>query len=241
MNTVAVAVICKTPEAGRSKTRLSPPLTPQECADLSACFITDLGRSIAALAETAPIAGYALYTPAGSLDRLARLLPTSFGRMPQSEGDLGARLDAGIRDLLARGHAGAIVVSSDSPTLPHAHFAAAAAALLAEDCVVLCPAIDGGYAFVGLSRPHPELFVDMPWSTDAVFRETVERAEAIGLPVVVVPPWYDVDDRATLALLIDDLAGRPLPFAGEAIRRPAPATGAWLAARTAAATVETRR
>lgn len=239
MTTVAIAIICKTPEAGKSKTRLSPPLTPAQCAELSACFIRDLASNLAALADDGRAEGYALYTPAGSEDRLARLLPTPFGSVLQSDGDLGARLDAGVRDLLALGHAAAIIVSSDSPTLPRRLFEAAVDRLLAEDCVVLCPALDGGYTFIGLSRPHPELFVDMPWSTADVHRLTVERARAIGLPVHDLPVWYDVDDRETLAVLRADLAGSPLPFeTAAAPRRPAPATAAWLARFDGRATAE---
>ncbi|NLH82873.1 MAG: glycosyltransferase [Phyllobacteriaceae bacterium] len=230
MKTVAIAIICKTPEPGKSKTRLSPPLAPEQCAAISSCFIRDLSSNIRALAATAPVAGVALYTPAGSEERLARLLPDDFAFVPQSDGDLGARLDNGIRDILARGHAGAIVVSSDSPTLPHAYFARAVEHLLAEDCVVLCPAIDGGYTFIGLSRPHPELFTDMPWSTEVVHARTVEKARALGLPVHELPIWYDVDDRDTLAVLAADLAGEALPFEREASSRPAPATAAFLAA-----------
>ena len=230
MKTVAIAIICKTPEAGKSKTRLSPPLTPAQCADLSSCFIRDLAANLAALADDGRAEGYALYTPAGSEQRLSRLLPEPFGLVLQSDGDLGARLDTGVRDLLARGHAGAIIVSSDSPTLPRALFEAAVERLLADDCVVLCPALDGGYTFIGLSRPHPELFTDMPWSTADVHRLTVERARAIGLPVHEVAMWYDVDDRETLAVLRADLAGAPLPFEMTgATRMPAPATAAWLA------------
>ena len=65
--------------------------------------------------------------------------------------------------------------------------------------MVLGPAIDGGYTLIGLSRPHARVFEDIPWSTPDVYRLTVERAAEIGVPVVTVPLWYDVDDRADLA------------------------------------------
>lgn len=230
MTTVAIAIICKTPEAGKSKTRLSPPLAPEQCAELSACFIRDLAANLAALADDGRAEAYALYTPAGSEAKLERLLPEPFGLVLQSDGDLGARLLNGTRDLLARGHAGVIIVSSDSPTLPRSTFEAAVDCLLAQDCVVLCPALDGGYTFIGLTRPLAELFADMPWSTADVHRLTVERARAIGVPVYELPMWYDVDDRDTLAVLRADLAGEPLPFAtGGGPRMPAPVTAAWLA------------
>jgi len=231
--TVGIAIIAKTPEAGKSKTRLSPPLSPQQCAELSACFIADLGRAIGGLAAKADVAGYALYTPVGSEDRLRSLLPAAFGLIPQVSGDLGARLLQGIRDILALGHAAAIIVSSDSPTLPASYFQRAIDRLTVEDCVVLCPALDGGYAFIGLSRAHAHLFEAMPWSTETVHAETVARAREIGLPVYDTPMWYDVDDATTLAVLQADLDGGPLPFDTPEPRMPAPKTEAYLTALAA--------
>jgi hypothetical protein len=63
MSSVAVAIICKTPRPGHSKTRLSPPLRPEECAGISACFIQDLSVTIASVAGNDRAAGYAIYTP----------------------------------------------------------------------------------------------------------------------------------------------------------------------------------
>lgn len=231
MKTVAVAVICKTPAPGRSKTRLSPPLRPDECAEISSCFIADLASTIDALAEDGDVAGYAVYTPVGTEDALRRLLPTRFGLMPQGEGDLGRRLDGGIADLLAAGHAGAILVNSDSPTLPKAILRAAVEALKEGDRVVLSPALDGGYTLVGLARAHPHLFFDIPWSTEKVYALTLERAREMGLPVVELAPWYDVDDASSFAMLereIDGLApgfvtpglsGQPAPRTAGFVRR----------------------
>ena len=67
------------------------------------------------------------------------------------------------------------------------------------DNVVLSPAADGGYTLIGLSKPHARLFADIPWSTSEVYRLTLERAREIGLPVVEVPGWYDVDDASLAA------------------------------------------
>ena len=229
MKSVAIAIIAKTPEPGKSKTRLSPPLTPDQCAEISACFIADLADNLGCITQSGSLAGYSLYTPAGSEAKLKRLLPDHFGLILQSSGDLGERLLTGIRDMLALGHAGAIIVSSDSPTLPAAYFEMAAEKLRSEDCVVLCPAIDGGYTFIGLSRAHPRLFEDMPWSTEVVHARTLERAAELGLPVYNLPMWYDVDDAQTLAILRDDLSGAELPFDAPEARMPAPRTVNFLA------------
>src|ERR1043165_9827524 len=109
--TVAVAIMCKTPRPGLSKTRLSPPLRPEECAEISGCFIRDLSRTISHLALEGSSRGYAVYAPVGSERELAQLLPSSFGMLPQCEGDFGARLYRGIVDLLSIGHAGGILVN----------------------------------------------------------------------------------------------------------------------------------
>jgi rSAM/selenodomain-associated transferase 1 len=235
-NTVAVAIICKTPMAGKSKTRLSPPLRPEECAALSACFIRDLSRTIQSLADDGNVAGYAVYTPLGTETALRQLLPARFSLALQGEGDLGERLMKGTADLLAQGHEGAILVNSDSPTLPKAILRQAVDAVRRGDNVTLSPALDGGYTLVGVSRPHVRLFSDIPWSTSEVYRLTLERAHEIGLPVMNVPGWYDVDDAASFQMLEDEMSGRAPKFASLA-GADAPATRQFLRERKAAVTV----
>jgi rSAM/selenodomain-associated transferase 1 len=222
--------MCKTPAPGKSKTRLSPPLRPEECASLSACFIRDLSATIGTLAQNGAVTGYAVYTPVGSEEVLTRLLPAGFMLWPQTEGDFGVRLFQATSDLLAAGHDGAILVNSDSPTLPAAILSAAVDAVRRGDNVVLSPAIDGGYTLIGLSQPHRRVFEDIVWSTDTVYARTLERARELCLPVIDVPPWYDVDDAATLRLLEDELRGHAPTFSRIA-GADAPATRQFLEAR----------
>jgi hypothetical protein len=225
MKPIAVAIICKTPAPGKSKTRLSPPLRPEECAAISSCFIRDLSQTIQSLADDGGVQGCAVYTPFGSEPALRTLLPDAFELKLQGEGDLGARLLKGTTDLLNAGYAGAILVNSDSPTLPKAILREAVEAVRAGDNVVLSPAIDGGYTLIGLTRGHVGLFNDMPWSTDAVYRLTLERAARLGLPVVNVPGWYDVDDAASFQMLEDEVDGiRPAFASPHIISADAPAT-----------------
>lgn len=215
--TVALAILCKTPSAGESKTRLAPLLSPEECAELSACFIADLSNTIHALTSDSDVVGYAVYTPKGSEAVLKDLLPPDFELCLQYEGDFGARLDRGIEDLTALGHAGAILINSDSPTLPRQILRAAVDAVRSGDNVVLGPALDGGYTLIGLSRPHSHLFTRIPWSTAAVLESTLERAREIDLPVVVLEAWYDVDDAASYAMLESELAGSRPAFASASL------------------------
>jgi hypothetical protein len=235
MAPVAVAIVCKTPVAGRSKTRLSPPLRPDECAAISRCFIRDLSATLQSVADEGDAVGCALYTPVGSEPELRQLLPAAFRLIPQGDGDLGARLLMGTGDLLNAGYTGAILVNSDSPTLPRTILRQAVDAVRQGDNVVLSPAADGGYTLIGLSRPHATLFEDVPWSTPEVYQLTLDRAGAIALPVVAVPGWYDVDDAVSFRMLEDELAGRPPAFAApELIGAEAPATRQFMRERRSA-------
>ena len=82
-------------------------------------------------------------------------------------------------------------------------------------------------------KAHPRLFEDIPWSTGDVYRLTLDRARDIGLPVVNVPGWYDVDDQASLQMLEEELAGHPPAFAVTA-GADAPSTRQFLRERNAA-------
>ena len=114
------------------------------------------------------------------------------------------------------------------PDLAESLLAQSAAALAeAGDRVVLGPAEDGGYYLLGMKAPHVHLFEDIAWSTGEVAAQTRQRARALGLPLVELDPWYDVDDAPALARLCRELASAP-PVDGLA-PYPAPATAECIA------------
>ena len=53
-----------------------------------------------------------------------------------------------------------------------------------------------------MRRPHAGLFADIAWSTDTVAAQTRDRAVALGLDLVELPLWYDIDDAASLDRLV---------------------------------------
>ncbi|MDX2205954.1 MAG: TIGR04282 family arsenosugar biosynthesis glycosyltransferase, partial [Hyphomicrobiaceae bacterium] len=208
--TAAIAIICKTPRAGFSKTRMIPLLGPQAAAALAGAFLRDICDVVVETGAGFPLQGYAVYAPAGSEAALAGYLPRDFRLLCQEGGDLGRVLLSSSEHLLREGHSSVLLVNADSPTLPAGRLAMALDALgPAGDRVVLGPALDGGYYLIGLKRPHAHLFADIPWSTSDVLARTRERARELALPVVELPAWYDVDDAATLGLLTAELAGTP--------------------------------
>jgi glycosyltransferase A (GT-A) superfamily protein (DUF2064 family) len=100
----------------------------------------------------------------------------------------------------------------------------AARALAAPgDRLVLGPAADGGYYLIGLKHLHRRLFEDIAWSTERVFRQTIERARELGLDTVTLRRWYDIDDVASLRVLVDELrdpgrAGYAAPHTAACLR-----------------------
>jgi rSAM/selenodomain-associated transferase 1 len=218
LSTIALGIICKTPAVGLCKTRLSPPLALEDCAELSACFIRDLADTMSELVPDGGVTPYALYSPIGSEEALQALLPPDFRLQPQVEGGLGVRLHAALTGFLNAGHAGAILINSDSPTLPAAILRQAVEAVREKRGTVLSPALDGGYTLIGVTEVHKELFENVPWSTPDVYRLTVERAREIGRPVFDVPGWYDIDDAQSLNILRDEFAGHPMPFGMQGLK-----------------------
>ena len=214
--TVAIAVMAKAPQAGRAKTRLVPPLDPDGAAALSAAFLRDVTENIALAARTMPLVGCVAYTPAGTerwfdgvlANGTSLLLADGSAPMPPRVQGIGRSLLHAAQSLLAAGYAGACLLNSDSPTLPTSFLRAAATALLAPgERVILGPAEDGGYYLIGMQAPHAHLFEDIDWSTEVVAEQTRARARALGLEVVELPVWYDVDDRDGLARLLAGLDG----------------------------------
>ena len=231
--------MAKAPRPGFSKTRLVPPLSADAAAALSAAFLRDTTENIRAASHAAAVQGYAAYAPAG-LEALfdghlaahtPLLLADGSGEMPPRVQGFGRCLLHAIRSLLERGFGAACLLNADGPTLPTSVLVRAAR-VLAEpgDRAVLGPADDGGYYLIGLKAAHAELFEDIAWSTETVAAQTRARANAIGLELVELPVWYDVDDGAALARLRrswhDAPGGAPDGAPGDAY--PAPVTRACL-------------
>jgi uncharacterized protein len=195
----AVAIMAKAPSPGQVKTRLCPPLSHGEAAELYRCFLLDKIAQVNALQRAAPVISY---TPAECKPVFEDLTPAHFMLIPQRGDDLGARLLSTFDQLFHHGYTQVMVIDSDTPTLPTAYLERALM-LIAERAndVVLGPTEDGGYYLIGLRQSHRKLFERMAWSTSQVFSETRRRSEQDGLTVACTESWYDVDTPDDLARL----------------------------------------
>ena len=193
----------KAPSPELAKTRLSPPLTPEQAAALYHGFLHDsttlavsLGWERVTLMHPEPREGE---------EALARLLPAEVRLLPQPATDFGEILASGFSHHFAEGFDRVVLIGSDTPTLP-ASIVQDAAAILGDHDLAIGPTEDGGYYLLAMTRQHRRLFEDVAWSTDVVCEQTLARARELGLRIATMPTWYDVDTVAELERLRCDLA-----------------------------------
>jgi uncharacterized protein len=192
----ALLVVAKMPTPGQTKTRLSPPLSAGEAADLYDCFLRDTLEIMRRVPDVRPGISY---LPAGADGYFRRLAPDMELR-PQRGESLGERLDCLLSEALSEGAAKAVVMDSDSPTLPASYVHQAFQHLDHAD-VVLGPTADGGYYLIGMKKPHPQLLRQVQMSTPRVCQDTLALAAETGVSVSLLPAWYDVDTADDLRQL----------------------------------------
>jgi uncharacterized protein len=200
----ALAVAAKAPLPGTVKTRLHALLSKDDATELYRCFLKDTLALVASVPETETIISY---TPKGSEHYFNDIMSNGERLLLQRGASFGDKLFHALADLLDEGFSSAAIMDSDSPTLPREYLVKTFEELAREgDRVVLGPAADGGYYLIGIKRPHRQLFDRITWSTAMVLSETIERAREIGLEVVLLPEWYDVDGVEEFARLRRELA-----------------------------------
>jgi rSAM/selenodomain-associated transferase 1 len=182
-----VIVLAKAPQAGATKTRLTPPCTPQQAAALAEAALVDTLAAVAASAVDRRV--LVIDGAAGDW------LPAGFGVLPQRGAGLGERLEAAYADVLGpRDHAPTLLVGMDTPQLTADLIEASLAALCRPGVdAVLGDALDGGYWAVGLHRPAPRAFAGVPMSRPDTGLLQRRRLASLGLAVRDLPALRDVD------------------------------------------------
>ena len=190
---IGIALMAKAPLPGLAKTRLAPRLGWQGAAALAERL---LDHAVAQAAAAAPGAVTLWAAPDDQHPAFQRQQARhGVTLLVQPAGDLGVRMLA----VFAAG-APLLLMGTDAPALDAPMLRAAAAALSGHDAVFV-PALDGGYALIGLQRPQPLLFEAMPWSTPQVMALTRQRLAAAGLRHAELPPVPDIDEPADLVHL----------------------------------------
>jgi rSAM/selenodomain-associated transferase 1 len=186
-----LVVVAKAPVPGKVKTRLYPELAIDEATHLYSCFIQDRIEEIGNLRAVDLAISY---TPEDSKQYFTRFISNGFQLFPQRGKDLGERLSNIFEDKLAEAYDAVSIIDSDTPDLPRSIVEQSFQLLMSNGVdAVFGPCDDGGYYLVALRRPHPELFQNVPWSTEAVLDITLERAARLGIRTKLLPAWNDLD------------------------------------------------
>lgn len=194
---IRLGIFARPPRPGRVKTRLIPALGADKATEV---YRLCLEHTL----EVARRSGldYQLFLSETCSDEMFIDEPFAL----QQGGDLGARMHNALRELLAGDvagapAAGALIVGSDCLDLRPAHLRHAAQAL-ANNELVLLPALDGGYALIGCREAHPAIFQRVDWGSGRVLRQTRSNARRLGLRLTELETVRDIDT-------LDDLEHYP--------------------------------
>ncbi|TLY46340.1 MAG: glycosyltransferase [Nitrospirae bacterium] len=195
----ALIVFAKAPIPGEVKTRLCPPLDPDEAASLHGTLVLDT------VERAKGLAGASLYV-AGAPDLAHPFFKVLEGRygaklLAQRGPDLGARMKWAMQDAFEQGAEDVLLTGTDLPTLPRARLQQALTLIKKHD-VVLGPTADGGYYLIGLRKMVPALFEGIAWSTAEVFADTKKKIEDAGLSLGLLPECRDLDTLEDLKAFI---------------------------------------
>ena len=191
----------RVPQAGRAKTRLIPALGAQGAAEFQWGLLERLLAELQAGAAQGLWRLSVHYCGQEGLPRLQAMLDEATALTPQADDpDLGVRMREAIGRELAAGAPAVGLMGSDLPGAAR-DVVAAALTLLArpETDVALCPTLDGGYWFVGLKRPFPQLFEGTTYGGATVFDDALAACRAHGRAVAVGPSLRDIDTPEDLA------------------------------------------
>jgi uncharacterized protein len=199
LTSTRIALMARAPLPGQAKTRLVPQLGEAGAAALAQRLLAHaVAQAVqAALGEVtlwaSPDASHAAF--ADAQQRHGVTLATQL-----AGADLGARMAHVFSSSFAQVSGPVLLMGSDIPGLTAPVLQQAALALQSHDAVFV-PALDGGYALVGLQAPAPSLFNDMVWSTPQVMAHTRARLRAAGLRHHELAPLPDIDEPADLVHL----------------------------------------
>lgn len=191
MNFVLIIFI-KNPQLGKVKTRLARSIGE----DKALRVYKELLKYTLAMASNIDVQRQVWYSD--YIDQQDAIDPELFDKAIQRGSNLGARMEEAFRQtfLLNRTEK-ALIIGSDCPDLTEDLIAKAFLKLDRYDLVV-GPAVDGGYYLLGMKKNYHELFIDINWSSESVYPETLIRAEELQLKVFELPVLNDIDTEKDL-------------------------------------------
>lgn len=195
-----ILLVVKYPEKGKVKVRLSRETDETFARGLYRNFVLDT----LSMLERSGVPFVVCFDPADALEKFKDWLGSECQYLAQRGEDLGERLSNGLSDAFSRGAENALVMGSDIPDLPENILLEACVALETNDAVI-GPSPDGGYYLIGFQQTAflPAVFEGIAWSTETVFRKTVEKLRRGRCNYHTLPSWADVDTLRDLESLAE--------------------------------------
>ena len=186
----AVIIFTRVPEAGRTKTRMMPHLTPKQCELLHTCFLEDIRKEC----ETCSADVFVYYTLEKNINEqeIKSILGKQTGYFAQTGEGLGERMYNALAEVFEKGYEKCVLIGTDVPEVQSTYLENAFEVLSEKD-VVFGQTVDGGYYLVGMKKPLKEAFGLSEYGHGTVFEETVKVLEKAGLTVGYVEILEDMD------------------------------------------------
>lgn len=196
----AIIIFTRVPAAGRTKTRLMPFLSEEECAGLHKEFIRDIYESC----KKAEADIIICYTPEPQKEILCTFLKDDTPFVPQIDGDLGKRMECAFKDAFDRGYERAVLIGTDIPQITPEILNDAFKTLDSCD-IVINPTKDGGYYLIGMKENHESVWNIKRYGTNTVIKDTLDQLKNVKLIVSVGTMCRDIDTKEDLRELYVEL------------------------------------
>jgi rSAM/selenodomain-associated transferase 1 len=195
----ALVVMAKAPVPGTVKTRLVPPFSFEEAAELYRCLLLDQIDNLNSFRDADL---FLAFSPDEAASFFKEIVPAGFACFPQRGEDLGERMNHAFIELSNKGYKHIAIIGGDLPAFPQRFLEEAFVRLeRSETDVVLGPSRDGGYYLIGMNRPIPEIFEEITWGSDSVLSSTIQKLSKLGLKPHLLPLWFDIDTPEDLRYL----------------------------------------
>jgi rSAM/selenodomain-associated transferase 1 len=190
----------RNPASGTVKSRLAQVLGKEIAADLYKSFVLDMLTALEKKDFPLSICFY----PGDALADIKRVLGDHYRYQPQQGVDLGGRMVHCLSTVFAAGVNRAVLIGSDVPDVPIAIINEAFASLQRVDTVI-GPALDGGYYLIGFAKDNftPEVFKGLPWGTETILQQTIDKLKNLRRTIHLLPPWEDIDTLKDLKNFYD--------------------------------------
>ena len=212
----ALILFTRLPAAGRTKTRLMPYFSGEQCRELHIAMLKDLKESLKKLKG---VDIYLYFLGEEGEDRkkedrkrapksLKRIFGSSFRYRRQRGENLFERMALSMEELSKEGYRRIVLIGTDIPEL-RANDIRLAFQLLSESDAVLGPTEDGGYYLIGVRQPGRELFLPEP-GEGSVFSRTKAAILQSGRTVSLLRHCRDIDTKEDIAVYRERIRSEPV-------------------------------